>query len=60
MTELGLAHYGGTLGLYMQPRAEWVRALAHYNQTMKRLREHEQGVEAERARRRKARRARGR
>jgi len=30
MTELGLKHYGGTLGLYMQPYDEQVRALAYY------------------------------
>ena len=30
MTAIGLAHYGGTLGLYNEPRDEQVRALAHY------------------------------
>lgn len=30
MTELGLKHYGGTLGLYEQPYDEQVRALAYY------------------------------
>ena len=30
MTEIGLDHYGGTLGLYRQPLDEQVRALAHY------------------------------
>ncbi len=30
MTRIGLAHYGGTLGLYSQPRDEQVRALAYY------------------------------
>lgn len=29
MTELGLKHYGGTLGLYDQPYDEQVRALAY-------------------------------
>lgn len=30
MTMIGLAHYGGTLGLYNQPDDEIVRALAYY------------------------------
>lgn len=32
MVGLGLAHYGGTLGLYHQPRDEQVRALAFERQ----------------------------
>lgn len=30
MTAIGLAHYGGTRGLYDQPTDEWVRALAYF------------------------------
>lgn len=32
MTRLGLMHYGGTEGLYAQPREEQVRALAYLNE----------------------------
>lgn len=31
MTQIGLAHYGGTLGLYNEKREEQVRALAYYS-----------------------------
>ena len=31
MTQIGLAHYGGTLGLYNESREEQVRALAFYS-----------------------------
>ncbi len=31
MTRIGLAHYGGTLGLYNESREEQVRALAFYS-----------------------------
>ena len=31
MTAIGLAHYGGTRGLYEQPQDEWTRALAYYD-----------------------------
>ncbi len=31
MTAIGIAHYGGTMGLYNQPEDEWSRALAYYD-----------------------------
>ena len=31
MTAIGLAHYGGTLGLYNEPHDEISRALAYYS-----------------------------
>lgn len=31
MTSIGLAHYGGTLGLYNQSPSEISRALAYYS-----------------------------
>ncbi len=30
MTMIGLAHYGGTMGLYNEPDNEHARALAYY------------------------------
>jgi len=31
MTAIGLAHYGGTMGLYNEPEEEWSRALAYFD-----------------------------
>lgn len=51
MTAIGLAHYGGTLGLYNQPPDEWARALAFYADQDERAAEARQRAARERKRR---------
>lgn len=53
MTAIGLAHYGGTLGLYNQPPEEWARALAFYEDQDERQREARERAERDRDRRRR-------
>lgn len=48
MIEIGLAHYGGTLGLYNEPLDEQVRALAHYAHRDKMRRDHHDQREQDR------------
>jgi hypothetical protein len=51
MTELGMRFYGGADGLYQQPRAEQIRALAYQNHVDQLRQEARQEAERERERR---------
>lgn len=51
MTEIGLKHYGGTLGLYDRPYDEQVRALAYFDHLDEQRRRARARAEAERRKR---------